>query len=289
MQPSFLQSAEWEEFQKSIGRNVWRIGGALVIRHDLPFGMNYFYCPRPVNYEFLRITDALKAIVSQEKPIFLKIDPVSEIQNSKFKIKNSQAIQPRKTAIINLSKSEEELLRAMHEKTRYNIRLAAKKGVEFKIYDSKSKNEFDKFWALLGATSKRDRFSTHKKYYYEKLLAIRSVAFSNELFFAEYRGEILAAALVNFYGDGATYLHGASSGSHREVMAPAFLHWGIIQEAKKKGFKYYDLWGIDEKKWPGVTRFKLGFGGEIIEYPSSFDIIYSPIWYQIYRAARQIF
>ncbi|TSC74000.1 MAG: methicillin resistance protein, partial [Parcubacteria group bacterium Gr01-1014_33] len=122
---------------------------------------------------------------------------------------------------------------------------------------------------------------------------IHAPNFSNELFFAESEGRILAAALINFYHaqkgeSAATYLHGASSHEHREMMAPHLLHWRIIQEAKKRGCGTYDFWGIDEKKWPGVTRFKIGFGGDILEYPESVDVVYKRGLYRLYRFFRKM-
>ena len=94
--------------------------------------------------------------------------------------------------------------------------------------------------------------------------------------------------MVNFYLDTATYLHGASSLIHKDVMAPHFLHWRIMQDAKKLGMRSYDLWGIDEDRWPGVTRFKMGFGGRVDEYPRSMDIIFRPMWYKTYKTLRKV-
>ena len=145
------------------------------------------------------------------------------------------------------------------------------------------------FLGLLEETARRDGFHLHEKEYYKKLLEACSPQFSNELFFAEYKGEVLAAALVNFYDSQASYLHGASSRAHKEIMTPFLLHWRIIQEAKKRGCRTYDLWGIDEEKWPGVTRFKKGFGGEIVEYPESVDVVYRPLLYKMYRFKQQVF
>ncbi len=71
-------------------------------------------------------------------------------------------------------------------------------------------------------------------------------------------------------------------------MATHFLQWQAISEAKKLDMKYYDFWGIDEKKWPGVTRFKKGFGGQEIIYPGTFDLIFQPLWYQAYNLARRV-
>lgn len=324
---SFLQSPEWEEFQKSVGRKTWRIYNILVIRHDLPAGFaplenlrkfyiffsrtkpflwflpeignsqnsltgfNYLYCPHPTNYELGGLTNAIADIARKEGSIFLKIDFLYEAQISiDYEYVNSESVQPRKTVIIDLHQPEDKILARMHDKTRYNIRLAERRGVEVTNFQFSTQN-FQKFWDLLQETSRRDKFHTHPRIYFEKLLAARSNNFSNELFFAKYQGTILAAAIVNFYRGRTsivTYLHGASSGAYREVMAPHLLHWRIIQEARKRGCQYYDLWGIDERRWPGLTRFKLGFGGETIEHPPSVDIVYRRMWYLLYKLAKRI-
>lgn len=288
MSRSFLQSYEWENFQKLVGRKTWRVDDILIMRHDLPAGVNYLYCPRP---ELVTSNWLLTAenIAREENSVFLKIDPADQLPVTSSQLSDASSIQPRKTVILDLRKSEEELLRAMHEKTRYNIRLAEKRGVTCRVEDARGQN-FERFWVLLDETARRDRFHTHERGYYQKLLAARSSDFTNELFFAGYRGVILAAAVVNFYKPGrtATYLHGASLRERKEVMAPYLLHWRIVQEAKKRGFNGYDLWGIDDNKWPGLTRFKIGFGGTTIEYPHSVDVIYRSLVYKLYKFIRRI-
>lgn len=286
---SFLQSPEWEVFQKSLGRKTWRTGAHLIIQHVLFRRFHYAYCPHPLNIgdDFLR---EWEGVAAEAHTVFLKIDPQSapNITYRKSRIVNS--LQPSRTAVLDLQKSENELLGAMHEKTRYNIRLAERHGVQVTSHEShNTANKLGTFLGLLKETATRDGFRPHERGHYEKLLRVRSENFSNELFFAEYGGKILAAALVNFYGHSkvVTYLHGASSREYRETMAPHLLHWRIIEEAKRRGFRYYDLWGVDEKKWPGVTRFKQGFGGEVLQYPPSIDIIYRPLWYAGYRAAKR--
>ena len=72
-------------------------------------------------------------------------------------------------------------------------------------------------------------------------------------------------------------------------MAPYSLHWENIKYLKQNGLKYYDLWGADARKWPGVTRFKLGWGGDVKEYPGSFDIPVSKFWYFIYKLKQKLF
>jgi lipid II:glycine glycyltransferase (peptidoglycan interpeptide bridge formation enzyme) len=109
-----------------------------------------------------------------------------------------------------------------------------------------------------------------------------------KLFIAEYEDRIIAANIVMFFGNRAVYLHGASSNECRNLMAPYLLQWEQIKEAKKQGCEIYDFWGIDEKKWPGVTRFKKGFGGEEIDYSGTFDFIFDKTWYEIYKIAKRI-
>ncbi|KKU06374.1 MAG: Protein FemA [Parcubacteria group bacterium GW2011_GWA2_45_30] len=279
---SFLQSSAWEKFQQGLGRKTWRAEGQLVIQHKLPAGFNYLYTPHP---ELLtdNLLSGVKKIAQGEKSVFLKIDPARRVQMSDVRRQASNPIQPQKTVILDLTKSEAELLSGMHEKTRYNIRLAERKGSLVE-----KGGDFEAFWGLLAETAKRDKFSVHSREHYEKLLAARDNDFSNEIFFAKYQNKIIAVVLVNFYkpSQTATYLHGASSSEHREVMAPHLLYWRAIQEAKVRGFKSYDFWGIDEARWPGLTRFKLGFGGEQVEYPASVDIIYRPVLYGLYYLAR---
>ena len=291
MEHSFLQSYEWERFQESVGKKTWRVEGHLVVKHDLPKGFNYLYAPHlsELSDEFLH---EVRQVALREKSLFLKVDPFGESSTWKLTIKGwqfSHFLQPRRTIIIDLTRPEEDLLSDMHSKTRYNIKLAEKHGVgiiKCPQQDVK-KYYFDIFWDLLTETSHRDIFSLHSKEYYQHLLAAHGNDFSNTLFFAEYRGKPLAVALINYYKKTATSLHGASAAVHRDVMAPNLLHWRVMQDAKQHGFTSYDLWGIDEEKWPGVTRFKQGLGGNEVKRAQSFDIVFRPMWYKAYKILRK--
>jgi peptidoglycan pentaglycine glycine transferase (the first glycine) len=307
-----LQSWAWGEFQEKVGVKVLRLGvedgGKLVavaslIKRSSPLGMNYFYCPRGpiVNYKLSIINEKLfdfllseiKKIANKEKVIFLRIEPIDKINNSSFIINNSLDVQVSKTIMLDLTKSEEELLAAMHQKTRYNIRLAEKKGVAIKesplsrgVAEGRgvSDDEFEKFWSLMSATVNRDGFRLHEKEYYKKMLSTENI----KLFFADYQNKIICAGIFSFFGDTAVYLHGASANENRELMAPHLLQWELIKKAKASGCKYYDFFGIDEKKWPGVTRFKRGFSGEEMNYPGTFDVIFEKTKYKVYKFLRTI-
>ena len=280
MNNQFLQSLEWEKFQKSLNRKTWRIEDVLIIKHDLFFNKSYLYCPRCSNKISNTFLDQVKQIAKQENSIFLKIEPEDNFQFSIFNFqKSTKQIQPGKTVILNITKSEDELLNQMHNKTRYNIKLAEKKGIEIKESDN-----IDSFLKLLKETAKRDGFHLHLEEYYKKMLEENLV----KLFVAKHKNKVVAANLVCFFDKTAIYLHGASDYNHRQLMAPYLLQWKIILKAKELGLKKYDFWGIDEDKWPGVTRFKKGFNGKEISYPGAYDLVYSKIWYWLYKIGRKI-
>ncbi|MBI4779588.1 peptidoglycan bridge formation glycyltransferase FemA/FemB family protein [Candidatus Falkowbacteria bacterium] len=243
------------------------------------------------------LLNEVKRIAEGEDVMFLRFEPVwksfsghifteAEIIRhlTDWQLIKTIDVQPSQTLILDLTKSEGEILRSMRQKTRYNIRLAEKKGV--KIVEAGA-NRFEEFWQLLVSTGDRDEFNLHGRNYYQAMLKIMDGSFV-KLLFAEYQGKPLAGNLVIFFGDTATYIHGGSSNENREDMAPYALQWQIIKQAKQAGCKYYDFHGIDEIKWPGVTRFKMGFGGEIIKYPGTFDLVFDPSWYSIYKMVRKI-
>jgi len=291
MNSSFLQSRAWAEIQKRDGREAHRLQfgdeECNFFRHRLPFGFYYYYAPRPIIRNPEKFFASVTKFGESTGAIFFRIEPESEfrIQTSGFRIVSALNLQPRETVLIDLSKSDKELLSEMHPKTRYNIRVAERHGIV--IEDQVGNDAIHDFYNLLKKTSARDGFYLHPKSHYEYLLFSNSCELENRLFAALYNKRIAAAAIVNFYGGTATYLHGASDYSLRHLMAPYLLHWKIIQAAKSRGCQTYDLWGIDEARWPGVTRFKMGFGGEKKIFPAAFDIVLRPFWYRLYILIRR--
>lgn len=309
---SFLQTTEWLEFQKETGHKTWRFSDgtitANIIKHNLPFGKSYLYIPHGPEVNFNNIQSGLKNelanfikylkdLAREEKAIFVKTEPLSDVVMELLHVKemrrSNKQIQPYKTVVLDLNLPEEHLLGKMHTKTRYNIKVAEKHGIEVK-----PSQDINEFWKLLQKTTKRDRFSSHSKEYYKKLLEFFQAGdIKTDLILAYYKDKPIAGAIVLKYGDTGYYLHGASDYENRAMMAPYALHWDIIKYLKNNGIKYYDFWGVDSAKWPGVTRFKLGWlgspehgkgGGGLVEYPGSFDIPISRLWYFIYNLARRI-
>lgn len=262
---------------------------------DIPFGKSYLYSNYPAAPEYI---DEIKKIAKKENAIFFKYEPMTrlqrempnEIQNSNVKLlkekgfqKSQKEVQPQRTIILDLKKEEKELLSSMHKKTRYNIRLAKKRGIDVKEAQDQG-DDFKNFWQLMQETAQRDKFSSHPKEYYKKLLELDNV----KLYLAGRGGELHAAAIVIFYDGRSTYLHGASSYEYRRDMAPYLLHWEIIRKAKEIGIEEYDFWGIDETRWPGVTRFKRGFAGREVQYIGSWNLPIDKLWYQLYSIKSKV-
>ncbi len=201
------------------------------------------------------------------------------------KLISTGQIQPRRTLILDLVRSEEELLSAMKPKTRYNIKVAQKHCVKIDEGDE----YFADFWRLLRQTADRDEFTAHGEDYYRKMLEALSPAGLLRLIAASYDGKVVAANLVVFFGDWCCYLHGASDYACRDKMAPQLLQWETILLAKSLGKKYYDFWGVDERRWPGVTRFKTGFAPEtaFTSYAGAFDLPLNKFWYWIYKLLKR--
>jgi len=156
-------------------------------------------------------------------------------------------------------------------------------------------NEYyiEKFIKLVSLTAKRKGINFHEENYYRKMIeAIHSDIIS--LYCAEYDGRIIAANLAVFYGETATYLHGATEDEYRNVMAPYLLQWQAILDAKKKGCKFYDFGGVsvngNNLNWSGITKFKLGFSQNTkpLEFPGSYDIVINPVKYNLYRTIQKI-
>lgn len=282
-QAQFLQSWEWGEFQKRLGRKFWRleIEGEyfLVIKMSLPLGWNYLYLPRMRVELNGKILAALKELASREKSVFIRIEPLNQ-NLEKLGLVKTQRGQPQKTLLLDLYKSEDELLNEMHQKTRYNIRLAAKKGVKVTLGQEE---HFARFYDLLLDTYRRKSKGLHSRDYYQKLYQDHLA----KIYFAELNGKILCANMMVFYGDTVTYLHGGSSHDDKNIMAPHLLQWEQIKLAKAQGYKYYDFWGIDEIKWPGVTRFKKGFGGFEVDYGGTWEFAVNKFWYKLYKILKR--
>jgi lipid II:glycine glycyltransferase (peptidoglycan interpeptide bridge formation enzyme) len=317
----FLQSWHWKEFQEKIGRRTFVlavedreriIGYALFIIHRLPFGQ-YFYCPRgPLFVKDITeeaqaqaiglIVQRAKELAAKTRTIFFRIEPPMTQPKkpwiegvwwqSRLSWKRTRFVQPSDTLLLNLNQEEGVLMDEMRPKTRYNIKLARRKGVM--VAEGKGKGDFEIFWMLLSETAKRQNIRTHSREYYEQLLSAGDDTIMEcQLFIASYDEVPLSAIMMLYYYDTAIYLHGGTSHLHRNVMAPHFLQWQSILSAKKRGCHYYDFYGIAPKDGlnhplANVGRFKRGFGGREVNYVGTYDLIFHSRWYKLYRILKNI-
>ncbi len=253
---------------------------------------SYFYIPYgPIFYSGVK-TDSLefllkeiKKLAKKEGAVFLRIEPVADLPKTDISLKNStKRLQPEKTMLVDLNKGEEELIQAFEKRTRYNIRLAEKKEVKINISDSYSKD----FYSLLGKTKERQEFKSYPESYYKKLLETKGNDFQTKIVMAEFEGKPIVATLALFFGDKVTTLHTGFDYRYRALKAPYLVRWSIILEGKRLGKKECDFWGIDDKKWPGVTHLKRSFKGKEIEYGKGKEMVFNHSWYFLYNIFRML-
>lgn len=305
-----LQSYEWGEFRKKIGQKVIRAGvfekDRLVSVFQLffhqipktPFFVGYFpKGPLPTK----EMMDFLRKNGQQNKAIFIKLElnlPTCEPNThpvcTRFAYRElglipGKPIFTKYTSIIDLTLSEEELLAKMHPKTRYNIRLAERKGVTVK--EDNSPKAFNEYLKLLLETTKRQGFYAHNEKFHRLQWQILQPAGISHLLVAKHQGKILAAFLLFVFKDSLYYPYGASTREHKELMAPTLLMWEAIKFGKKIGLKKFDLWGDLEPNPPpnhpyyGFHRFKEGFSPKLVEFIGTYDLVINPTPYKFYQFA----
>lgn len=304
------QSFAWAKFQQAIGWESYKIGlfedgsnqlvgGALIYEFSFSDGTSFLYIPHgPILdysdedqlYRQWKVFEiALHSIVKvgeKEKTTHIRIEPRLKNCPEWFLAKFRKApinLQPKHTQVLDLAKSTEIILAEMKQKGRYNINLAIKKGVEVKSKNLSSK-EVDIFYNLYKQTFTRNKFEGKEKDFFDSYL--KTCKEFSKFYQAEFKGKILATAIVVNFGNRVTYLYGASSNEMRELMAPYTLHWQIIQDAKEQGFQEYDFWGIHalandkDHDWYGITRFKKQFGGEQLDLVGAYDYVFQEDLYK---------
>ncbi|HTO23019.1 MAG TPA: peptidoglycan bridge formation glycyltransferase FemA/FemB family protein [Spirochaetia bacterium] len=208
--------------------------------------------------------------------------------------KSPNDMQPASTVVVDISGTPEVVLGRMKSKTRYNIRLAEKKGVSV---TEGSGQDLARWYAIYQETARRDRIGIHSLAYYEGLLgASRSYPgkpAAVQLLLAWHEGELLAGNVVAFWKTRAAYLYGASSGVKRNLMPTYALQWEAMQRARSAGCTSYDLFGVPPRPDPGhpmagLYQFKTGFSEQVLERWGTWDVRYRPVLCALYRAAEAV-
>ena len=189
-------------------------------------------------------------------------------------------VQPARTILLDLMLDEQSLLANMKEKWRYNIRLAARKGVQ--VRPAQGRQDVQAWYRLLQITGQRDHFGVHSFDYYWRAWQIFAPSEQAQLLLAEYEGQLLAGIFVGYMARQTIYLYGASSNEHRNLMPNYLLQWEAIRWAKAKGATSYDFWGIPEtddadEAMAGVYRFKSGWGGRTVRFAGNYEYVFRPL------------
>lgn len=307
-----LQSESWEKARKETGIKTVRIDGFLMTLHKIPFtGYKIGYLPRS-KMPPKKVLEKLYEYAMKNKVIFIKIEPY-ELVSLRAKrsnlnkeiaepvpnevrdltprddirlVKSPHPLFPNWTQILDLTKSEENLLKSFHPKTRYNIRLAEKKGVVVK--EESSDKGFEAFAKLYFETTKRQKYFGHDYKYHKTVWNNLKNKIAHILI--AYYNNIPLAAYELWYLDGIIYyVYGGTSTEHRNLMASNLLMWKAIKLGKKLGAKKFDMWGSlppdydPTHPWSGFTRFKEGYGTKFVEMVGSYDLVINPFLYKLYN------
>ncbi len=301
------------------------IGFFQIIKYPLSFGQNLLYIPHgPVlrihqiggggetDDIFLKeFRDKLFEIAKEENAIFVRFD--LHFHNSNYgskenldkyfkKVPNyayySVYFQPKYEWVLNIDKPEGELLNSMQPKNRYNIRLAENKGVAIEIIENNFEKYFEDFYSLMDRTAKRNNFKLHPEFYYKNILENCEENKNAFLALSKYNDKILAINLILLFGETAYFVFGGSSDEYKNLMAPHLSHWQGIIEAKRRNCKIYNFGAVDSGKfsaqggpasgWEGISIFKKRFGGQLLEYSDSYDLILKPFWYRLYNLRKWV-
>jgi len=307
-----VQTWEWGEFQELEGHKVYRLGifdqqkiisGYTLSFHQIPhtnFSIGTILRGPKIDKDMI---ENVGKIAKGENAIFVKIEPdeIEKIYDNKNQLLKNKSIVLNYPAlvtspkvafyphsfIVDLKKSEDELLSDMSPKTRYNIKLANRHGVT--ISHSTKDEDFEIYLKMLFDTTRRQGFYLHSENYHRRQWSILKKTTIPEIFLATYQNQTLAAFMVFKLKDRLFYPYGASLDIHREVMAPTLLMWEVIKYGQSLGLKSFDMWGClgpdAHAGLPGFGfhRFKQGFGGNLVQFIGTYDLVINPRYYKIYN------
>lgn len=301
-----LQTGEWGELKSGFGWSAARLirgdRGVQILFRKLPLGLTIAYIPRarPGDGRWTMdegLLGEIDIVCKRQRAIFCKVEMDSWENESPAMVLGPRSIvsrhniQPPRTIGVDLKGGEEEILARMKQKTRYNIRLAEKKGVTVRAWDN-----IPEFHKMMLVTGGRDGFGVHSLAYYRRAYELFHPPGLCELLVAEFEGRPLAALMIFMHGKRAWYVYGASTDDERNRMPTYLLQWEAMRWAKARGCEEYDLWGVPDEAeatleadfekrgdglW-GVYRFKRGFGGKLVRAAQAVDRVYNPLLYRLY-------
>ena len=303
----FLQSEVWEKYEKLEGKETFRISGdgfsGFATLNKTPVG-NYLYFPYGPNLESAQSLSsafkALKKLGLEQNAYVIRIEPTLALdglkiaqtaKSSGMTAKKSHDLDPQYTWFLDLTASEEELLKGMESRKVRYWRNAEKKGIT--IRTSKDPEEITILTDFLKTLGEKDSFTPQDENHLKNQL---KSGFAT-LYVAEYKDPEsdfngpIAAALIYDFEDTRFYMHAATDFEHRKFQAGSILLIQMILDAKREGKKIYDFWGITKSSdpkhpWYHFTQYKKSFGGYEVQYSGTYDLILNPVKYRLYEMLR---
>lgn len=304
---SLLQTGIWSEFKARHGWQMHSLDDRHILERAMPLGQHFLYAPEISlpSSNLKKIVQDMRALGRETRAFAIRLEFLAEYSEAAAKRltalglkKAFEEVQPEWRQWIDLTLTETDILNQMKPKGRYNIRLAERHGV--RVTESR---DIGPFYDLIAETAARDGFAIRSQAYYADLLDTLQKNNLGALYIAnspktqDSAASPLAAAIISWHDGVASYLYGASSNTERELMAPYALHWHIIQEAKKRSCKVYDLLAVSppddiqlpasslqlREKYRGISRFKSQFGGRTVHLLGSWDLVLKPIVYQVFK------
>lgn len=302
-----LQTWEWGEFRKQTGVQVVRYGifdpsavsgqcklvePVTVTIHQVPhtpWTVGYYPKGGEIGKE---VREILERVVKEYNCLMIKCEPKIERGEKKNKKRGKKFVKGKPLFTkynfeLDVTKSEEELLKQMKQKTRYNVRLAKRKGVKVEI--DNSEEAFERYLELTKETTKRQGFFAHSEEYHRKMWKVLREAKMAELVVARYKEKIITTWIVFCHNETMYYPYGASTREHSKLMANNLVMWEVIKLAKRRGMKTLDMWGAlgpepdKDDPWYGFHKFKEGYGARQVTYVGTWDYVARPLLYYLYR------
>ena len=325
-----VKRPDWQPLPLALTENGQIVASALVLKRNLPrVKRSIFYLPRGPILDWSRPTlfaallHQLRGLARRHRAILLKIDPAVALTSSDapqvLALLNQHnfvaspdannafgGTQPRFNMKLDISGSDDEVMARFHQKWRYNVRLAARKGVEVETVTQRASIAI--FHELYRITAERDGFTGRPLSYFEKLWDALVPAGLAQFFIARREGNALSAAICFALGEQCWYVYGASSNEDRKMMPNHAMQWAMMQWARERGCKLYDFRGVHDVPKPenaganfdvstldtsqlmesedGLVRFKAGFGAQLSEYVGEWDLPLQRNWYWLWTSAR---
>jgi lipid II:glycine glycyltransferase (peptidoglycan interpeptide bridge formation enzyme) len=294
---NFLQSWDWGDFHKNLGKKIFRTGfykdtalvGIMLSVVEPARRGRYLTVPGGpiIDWKDERILSeifsTMRQIAKEQRCVFVRIRPqliddeFSRNIFSKYGSKDAPMhLHAELTSQLDITKSTDELLAQMRKTTRYEIKKAQKLGIQVETSIDEKKMKI--FYDLQIETAKRQKFVPFSYTFLDEQFKVFAKAHEAVLYTAIHEGQILAQAFIIFYGSEAVYHYGASTEEGRKYPGAYLIQWEAIQEAKRRGMKRYNFWGVaaeTEKnhRFYGISIFKRGFAGEDVQYLHAQDLV----------------